>query len=482
MDVKDILIKVRESVWEVPTDYKECMRVPGRIFLDEEALKDLEKGAIDQVANVACLPGIQKFSIGLPDIHFGYGFSIGGVAAFDASNGIISPGGVGFDINCGVRLLKTNLDHEEVKPKIKELIDTLFRNVPSGVGSKGKIRLREGQIDEVLENGAEWAVENGYGWEEDLEHLEENGKMEDANPTKVSEKAKKRGIPQLGSLGSGNHFLEVQKIDKIFDEKVAKAYGLETGKITVLIHTGSRGCGHQICSDYLKIMDKAYKKYNIRIPDRQLACAPVDSEEAIEYFQAMAAAANYAWANRQMIVHWVRESFEQVFNKPAEDMEMEILYDVAHNIAKKETHPIKGLKREVYVHRKGATRAFGPGRKEIPTKYRKIGQPVIIPGTMGTASYVLHGTEIAMKETFGSTAHGAGRKMSRAGAKRTYRGEQVQRNLSKRGIYIRATSMPVIAEEAPGAYKDVDMVVNTSHRTGISRLVAKMIPLGVAKG
>ncbi|BDH79873.1 RNA-splicing ligase RtcB [Methanothermobacter tenebrarum] len=482
MDVKDILIKVRESVWEVPTDYKECMRVPGRIFLDEEALKDLEKGAVDQVANVACLPGIQKFSIGLPDIHFGYGFSIGGVAAFDASNGIISPGGVGFDINCGVRLLKTNLDHEEVKPKIKELIDTLFRNVPSGVGSKGKIRLKEGQIDEVLENGAEWAVENGYGWEEDLEHLEENGKIEDANATKVSEKAKKRGIPQLGSLGSGNHFLEVQRIDKIFDEKVAKAYGLETGKVTVLIHTGSRGCGHQICSDYLKIMDKAYKKYNIKIPDRQLACAPVDSEEAREYFQAMAAAANYAWANRQMIVHWVRESFEQVFKKPAEDMEMEILYDVAHNIAKKETHPIKGLKREVYVHRKGATRAFGPGRKEIPSKYRKIGQPVIIPGTMGTASYVLHGTETAMKETFGSTAHGAGRKMSRAGAKRTYRGEQVQRNLSKRGIYIRATSMPVIAEEAPGAYKDVDMVVNTSHKTGISRLVAKMIPLGVAKG
>ncbi|HHW16774.1 MAG TPA: RtcB family protein [Methanothermobacter sp.] len=482
MDVKDILIKVRESVWEVPTDYKECMRVPGRIFLDEEALKDLEKGAVDQVANVACLPGIQKFSIGLPDIHFGYGFSIGGVAAFDASNGIISPGGVGFDINCGVRLLKTNLDHEEVKPKIKELIDTLFRNVPSGVGSKGKIRLKEGQIDEVLENGAEWAVENGYGWEEDLEHLEENGKIEDANATKVSEKAKKRGIPQVGSLGSGNHFLEVQRIDKIFDEKVAKAYGLETGKVTVLIHTGSRGCGHQICSDYLKIMDKAYKKYNIKIPDRQLACAPVDSEEAREYFQAMAAAANYAWANRQMIVHWVRESFEQVFKKPAEDMEMEILYDVAHNIAKKETHPIKGLKREVYVHRKGATRAFGPGRKEIPSKYRKIGQPVIIPGTMGTASYVLHGTETAMKETFGSTAHGAGRKMSRAGAKRTYRGEQVQRNLSKRGIYIRATSMPVIAEEAPGAYKDVDMVVNTSHKTGISRLVAKMIPLGVAKG
>ncbi|BAW30844.1 MAG TPA: RtcB family protein [Methanothermobacter sp.] len=482
MDVKDILIKVRESVWEVPTDYKKCMRVPGRIFLDEEALKDLEIGAVDQVANVACLPGIQKFSIGLPDIHFGYGFSIGGVAAFDARNGVISPGGVGFDINCGVRLIKTNLDHEEAQPKIKELIDTLFMNVPSGVGSKGKIRLKRGQIDEVLDNGAEWAVENGYGWEKDLERLEENGKMEDANSEKVSEKAKKRGIPQLGSLGSGNHFLEVQKIDKIFDQKAAEVYGLEEGKVTVLIHTGSRGCGHQICSDYLRVMDKAYKKYNIRIPDRQLACAPVDSQEAIEYFQAMSAAANYAWANRQMIVHWVRESFEQVFKTSAEDLEMDIVYDVAHNIAKKETHPIKGLKREVYVHRKGATRAFGPGRKEIPPEYRKIGQPVIIPGTMGTSSYVLHGTETAMEETFGSTAHGAGRKMSRAGAKRTYRGEKVQRNLLGRGIYVRATSMPVIAEEAPGAYKDVDMVVNTSHKTGISRLVAKMIPLGVAKG
>ncbi len=482
MDVKDILIKVRDSVWEVPTDYKKCMRVPGRIYLDEVALKDLERGAVDQVANVACLPGIQKFSIGLPDIHFGYGFSIGGVAAFSARTGVISPGGVGFDINCGVRMLRTNLGYEEVRPKIKELVNTLFRNVPSGVGSKGKIRLGKGQIDEVLENGAEWAVENGYGWDEDLKYLEENGKMEDANSTKVSDKAKKRGVPQLGSLGSGNHFLEVQKVDRIFDKEAAKVFDVTPGKVTVLIHTGSRGCGHQICSDYLRNMDKAYKKYNINIPDRQLACAPVDSEEAIDYFQAMAAAANYAWANRQMIVHWVRESFEQVFQQNAEDMEMDIIYDVAHNIAKRETHPIKGRKTEVYVHRKGATRAFGPGREEIPSEYKKIGQPVIIPGTMGTASYLLHGTETAMKETFGSTAHGAGRKMSRAGAKRVYRGEKVEKNLARRNIYIKATSMAVVAEEAPGAYKDVDVVVNTTHKTDISRLVARMIPLGVAKG
>jgi len=482
MSIHEELVKVRESVWEVPTSYKKGMRVPGRIFLREEALRDLEKGAIDQVANVACLPGIQKFSIGLPDIHFGYGFSIGGVGAFSARTGVISPGGVGFDINCGVRMVRTNLNHEDVRPKIKELINTLFTNVPSGVGSKGKIRLKPGEIDEVLENGAEWAVENGYGWDQDLKYLEENGKMEDASSEKVSEKAKKRGIPQLGSLGSGNHFLEVQMVDEIFDEEAARVYGVNQGNVAVMIHSGSRGCGHQVCSDYLRLMDKAYKRYKINIPDRQLACAPVDSDEALDYFQAMAAAANYAWANRQMIVHWVRESFEAVFGMTAEDMEMEILYDVAHNIAKKEVHTVKGRDTELFVHRKGATRAFGPGRDEIPREYRKIGQPVIIPGTMGTSSYLLHGTDVAMEETFGSTAHGAGRKMSRAGAKKTYRGEEVQRKLESEGIYVRATSMPVVAEEAPGAYKDVDVVVRTAHETGISRLVARMLPLGVAKG
>ncbi|MBM4241753.1 MAG: RtcB family protein [Euryarchaeota archaeon] len=482
MSMEENLLKIRDCVWEIPSDYKKCMRVPGRIYLDDDAIREVEKGAVDQVANVACLPGIQKFSIGLPDIHFGYGFSIGGVAAFSARNGVISPGGVGFDINCGVRLLKTNLTLEEVKPKIKELVNTLFKNVPSGVGSKGKIRLQGGQIDEVLNNGAEWAVENGYGWEEDLGYLEENGKMDTADSSKVSDKAKKRGIPQLGSLGSGNHFLEIQRMDKIFDEEVAKVFGIKEGQITVLIHTGSRGCGHQICSDYLRTMDKAAKRYKINIPDRQLACAPADSEEAQDYFKGMSAAANYAWANRQMIVHWVRESFEQVYGRDAEDMGMNIVYDVAHNIAKREIHNIKGRDMEVFVHRKGATRAFGPGRDEIPKEYRKVGQPVLIPGTMGTGSYILVGTDTAMEETFGSTAHGAGRKMSRAAAKRTYRGEKVKNTLEERGIYIKATSMPIVAEEAPGAYKDVDEVVGTSHKAGISRMVGKMVPLGVAKG
>ncbi len=478
----EILKKVRDCVWEVPGDYKKEMKVPGRIFLDEDSIKTLEKGAVDQVANVACLPGIQKFSVGLPDIHFGYGFSIGGVGAFSSSTGVISPGGVGFDINCGVRLIRTNLTSAEVKPKIKELVDLMFRNVPSGLGSKGKIRLRKGEIDDVLLNGARWAVENGYGWEKDLEYLEENGCMAEADPSMVSDKAKKRGIPQLGSLGSGNHFMEVQQVDEIFDDDAAKSFGLEKDQVTVLIHSGSRGCGHQVCTDYLRSMDKAARRYNINLPDRQLACAPVNSEEAQNYFAAMAAAANYAWTNRQMILHWVRESFEQIFQKDAEDMDMAIVYDVAHNIAKKETHQIKGKNTQLYVHRKGATRAFGPGREEVPADYRNIGQPVLLPGTMGTSSYILHGTDVAMEETFGSTAHGAGRQMSRAGAKRTYRGEEVLKLLKSRGIYLKAHSMPVVAEEAPGAYKDVDQVVQTVHKTGISRMVGRVVPLGVAKG
>lgn len=480
--VMEELKKVRDCVWEIPSDYKKGMRVPGRVYQDDEGINEIERGAIDQVANVATLPGIQKFSIGLPDIHFGYGFSIGGVAAFSARTGVISPGGVGFDINCGVRMVRTNLTEDDVKPRIKELIDTLFKNVPSGVGSKGKVRLKDGEIDEVLNNGAEWAVENGYGWESDLNFLEENGKMDSADSSAVSDKAKKRGVPQLGSLGSGNHFLEIQKMDEIYDEKAAEVFGIEDGQIVIMIHSGSRGCGHQICADYLRTMDKAYKAYNINLPDRQLACAPVDSEEAQNYFKAMSCAANYAWTNRQMILHWVRESFEQVYNKDSEDMGMGVVYDVAHNIAKKEKHNIKGIETEVYVHRKGATRAFGPGRKEIPKEYREIGQPVMIPGTMGTSSYILRGTETAMQETFGSTAHGAGRKLSRAGAKREFTGEEVKRMLEAKGITLKANSMPVVAEEAPGAYKDVDDVVNTCHKAGISLLVGKMIPIGVAKG
>ncbi|MDR0900808.1 MAG: RtcB family protein [Methanobrevibacter sp.] len=481
-NIKDNITEIRPNVWEIPSSYKKEMRVPGRLYLEKEALDSLENGAIKQIANVASLPGIQKFAIGLPDMHFGYGFPIGGVGAFSWRTGVVSPGGVGFDINCGVRMIRTNLTEDDVSPKLKEIANDLFVNVPSGVGSKGKIRLNDNEINNVLNFGAEWAVENEYGWEEDLMFLEENGRMLDADSSKVSDKAKKRGIPQLGSLGSGNHFLEVQKIDEIFNEEAAKTFGLTPGTIAIMVHSGSRGCGHQVCSDYLRIMDKAYKRHKVNIPDRQLACAPVDSDEAQDYFKAMAAAANYAWANRQMMVHWIRETFENIFNRSAEDMDMSVIYDVAHNIAKKEVHNVKGRKTELVVHRKGATRAFGPDRVEVPKKYRSIGQPVLIPGTMGTSSYILHGTEIAMEETFGSTAHGAGRKLSRSGAKKQFTADEIKKDLNNKGIVVKANSDPVLAEEAPGAYKNVDEVVRTSDSTGIAKLVAKVTPLVVTKG
>ena len=470
MSIKDEIKKVRDNVYEIPGSFNKSMRASGRFYIADEYIDDLEEGAIEQIVNVACLPGVQRYSIGLPDIHFGYGFPIGGVAAFTLRNGIVSPGGVGFDINCGVRLIRSNLGIEDIEDKLDELTEKLFENIPSGVGSKGKIRLKEDEINDVLDYGAEWAVKNGYGWDEDLEVLEENGRMLDADSSIVSDKAKKRGIPQLGSLGSGNHFLEVQIVDEIYDEKVAEVYGLRKGMIVVMIHTGSRGCGHQICSDYLRIMDKAYKKYKINISDRQLACAPLDSKEAQDYIQAMAAAANYAWANRQMMTHWVRE------------MEMGIVYDVAHNIAKMETHKVYNREEELLVHRKGATRAFGPGREEVPEKYREVGQPVLIPGTMGTASYVLCGTETAMEETFGSTAHGAGRVLSRSKAKKDFDADEITDDLATKGIKIKATSKHVIEEEAPGAYKDVDSVVRVSDSTGIAKLVAKVRPLSVCKG
>lgn len=384
--------------------------------------------------------------------------------------------------NCGVRLVRTDLTEREVRPKIKQVVDALFKNVPSGVGSRGKIRLYWNQLDEVLVNGAKWAVDNGYGWKEDLERLEEGGRMKGVNPRYVSERAKQRGAPQLGSLGSGNHFLEVQIVDKVFDEKVAEAYGLFEGQVVVMIHTGSRGLGHQVCSDYLKIMERAVRRYNVPWPDRELVSVPFESEEGQRYFSAMKAAANFAWANRQMITHWVRESFEEVFKQKAEDLGMHIVYDVAHNIAKLEEHEINGKKVRVVVHRKGATRAFPPGHEAVPKIYRDVGQPVLIPGSMGTASYILAGTEGAMKEAFGSTCHGAGRVLSRHAATRQYRGDNVQRELLQRGIYIRAASKRVIAEEAPGAYKSVDNVVNVVHQAGIAKLVARMRPMGVAKG
>lgn len=482
MSIKDNITKVRDNVWEISGSYNKRMRASGRFYLDNESFEALEEGAINQIANVACLPGVTKYAIGLPDIHFGYGFPIGGVAAFSDRNGVVSPGGVGFDINCGVRLIRSNLTEEDLNGKLDELVDSLFANIPSGVGSKGKIRLKENEIDDVLNYGAEWAVENGYGWKEDLEYLEENGRIFDADSSKVSDKAKKRGVPQLGSLGSGNHFFEIQKVDEIYDEKAAEVFGLKKGMITIMIHSGSRGCGHQVCSDYLRIMDKAFKNYKIDLPDRQLACAPLDSKEAQNYLKAMYAAANYAWANRQMMTHWIRESFEEVLGKSAKDMDMGIVYDVAHNIAKKEAHQFKGVKTNLLVHRKGATRAFGPGRIEIPKKYREIGQPVLIPGTMGTASYVLHGTDLAMDETFGSTAHGAGRTLSRTQAKKDYSPDDIELELEEKGIKVKATSKNVLAEEAPGAYKNVDTVVKISDSTGIAKLVAKVVPLAVTKG
>ncbi len=482
MTIKDEIKKVRDNVYEIPGTYDKRMRASGRFYIADEYFDDLEEGAIEQIINIACLPGVQRYSIGLPDIHFGYGFPIGGVAAFSMRNGIVSPGGVGFDINCGVRLIKSNLTMADIEEHLDELSEKLFKNIPSGVGSKGKIKLEEGEIDKVLDFGAQWAVENGYGWPEDLEVLEENGRMEDADSSIVSDKAKKRGIPQLGSLGSGNHFLEIQEVEEIFNEEVAEVFGLEKGMIVIMVHSGSRGCGHQVCSDYLRVMDKAYKKYKIQIDDRQLACAPLDSKEAQDYIQAMAAAANYAWANRQMMTHWIRETFEDVLGKSAKDMEMDIVYDVAHNIVKMENHKVYNRQEDLLVHRKGATRAFGPGRDEVPEKYRAVGQPVLIPGTMGTASYVLHGTETAMEETFGSTAHGAGRILSRSKAKKDYDADEITKDLESKGIKIKATSKHVIEEEAPGAYKDVDSVVRVSDSTGIAKLVAKLKPIAVCKG
>ncbi len=481
--MKEKLKKIHDYLWELPRGVKGCMHVSGRVYGTKKIIEEVEPGALEQLANVACLPGIVKYSIAMPDIHYGYGFPIGGVAAFSSENGVISPGGVGYDINCGVRLLRTDLTIDDVKPKIKDLINTIFTNVPSGVGSTGKIRVSISELDEVLSRGVKWAIEKGYGWEEDVEFIEENGSMEDADPSKVSNLAKKRGAPQLGTLGSGNHFLEVQVVEKIYEPEIAKVFGItQEGQITVMVHTGSRGLGHQVCTDYLKVMEKAVRKYGIKLPDRELVCAPVNSKEAEDYYKAMCAAVNYAFTNRQCITHWVRESFEKIFRTSAEDLGMRTIYDVAHNVAKREVHEVDGRKMELYVHRKGATRAFGPGREEIPKAYRKYGQPVIIPGDMGRASFLLVGTQKAMEESFGSTCHGAGRVLSRAKAKRVYRGERIIQELANKGIYVKAASKPVVAEEAPGAYKDVSLVVESTHGAGISIIVAKMRPIGVAKG
>jgi len=465
--------------WEIPVGYVAGMRVPGRIFLSESLGKTLEAGAVQQLANVATLPGILKHSLAMPDIHWGYGFPIGGVAAFSVDDGVISPGGVGFDINCGVRLLTTPLQHKDVSGR-RDLIEGLFCAVPTGVGAKSAQKVSLKSLEGMMAQGAQWAVRAGYGVERDLLRCEEGGFMKGADSRAVSDKAKQRGIPQGGTLGSGNHFLEVQVVREIFNPEAAKAFGLTLGQVCCMIHCGSRGLGHQVCTDHIKTLESATKKYHISIPDRQLACAPITSPEGMAYFSAMAAAANYAWANRQMITHTTRQVLSKMFEIGYD--EMPLVYDVAHNVAKFEEHMVDGTTMKVCVHRKGATRSFGPGAADLPSDLSSVGQPVIIPGSMGTSSYILRGTRTAMERTFGSTCHGAGRIMSRTQAKKMKSGREIVADLLKENIIVRAHSENAIADEAPGVYKSSDEVVNVVHEVGLSRLVARLSPVGVIKG
>ena len=485
---KGPLRQVGECRWEIPASYKKAMRTSGLIYASPEMVKDiLSDQAPEQVANVACLPGVVGLSLAMPDIHWGYGFPIGGVAAFDAEEGIISPGGVGYDINCGMRLLRSDLTLDDVAPCLNDLMDDLAKTVPAGVGSEGPIKLSRSDLADVLVRGAAWAAERGYGWPEDVGRLEERGALAGADATKVSGEAKKRGLRQLGTLGSGNHFVEIQVIEDVYDLVLARAFGLAKGQIVVMVHSGSRGLGHQVCTDYLAVMDLAVQRYGTNLPDRQLACAPVRSDEGRDYFAAMAGAANYAWANRTCLAHWVREAFARQFGRPARALGLDVVYDVAHNIAKFEKHAVAGepgLRRKALlcVHRKGATRAFPAGHPDVVEAYRAAGQPVLVPGNMGTHSYVLVGTEQALAETWGSTCHGAGRRMSRSAAKRQVRGSELRRQLEAQGIQVRSHSDAGLAEEAPLAYKDVDQVVNAAERAGLSRRVVRMRPLGVLKG
>jgi tRNA-splicing ligase RtcB len=478
------LEKIDEYRFRIPADYKPGMRVPGLIYASDAMIDQIMADqAPEQVANVACLPGIVGHSLAMPDIHWGYGFPIGGVAAMRVADGVISPGGVGFDINCGVRIMRTNLSKDDVAPRIDELVEALFYAVPSGLGSKGKIKLSGQEINEVLKKGSRWAVEKGYGRPEDLATTEEGGEMAGADPQRVSARAKERGTPQLGTLGSGNHFLEVAVVDEIYDANAAKVMGIDSiGQVMLYVHCGSRGLGHQVADDYIKEMLRAMPKYGIEVPDRQLAGVPVDSPEGRNYLAAMCGAANYAWANRQCITHWVRQAFGQVMETSEKEAGLELIYDVTHNIAKLEEHEVDGKKVKLCVHRKGATRAFPAGHPDVPAKYAAVGQPILIPGDMGRASYILAGTEGAMLETFGSTCHGAGRMQSRAAAKKSRGGRDVLGELTARGIAVRAGSMAGLAEEAPQAYKDVDEVVAVAHGAGISKKVARTRPIAVVKG
>ena len=470
--------------YEIPQTYKPGMRTSGLIFIDEPMVAQLRQDrAAEQVANVATMPGILGRALAMPDIHWGYGFPIGGVAAFDYDAGVISPGGIGFDINCGVRLLRTDLTESDVRPKIKDLVDACFVNVPSGVGEGGVTKITRGELERVATEGVGWAVEKGYGWPEDIEHIEARGCLPDARFEKVSERAISRGKNQVGSLGAGNHFLEIQKVDRIYDERAAKALGLgPEGQVCVMIHTGSRGFGHQIATDYIDTCLGAVKREGISLPDPQLACAPISSKEGEDYWAAMCAGANFAWNNRQLITHGTRDAFTRIFGRPAESLGIRIVYDVCHNIGKVEEHVVDGARRKAVVHRKGATRAFPPGHAETPAAYRDVGQPVLIPGDMGTCSFVLVGLPTAMDRSFGSSCHGAGRLMSRKAATRLFRANDVVRSLGERGIYIHAASKEGIVEEAPGAYKNVEDVVRVAEGAGLTRIVARVVPMGVVKG
>ncbi len=478
------LRKLDDYRWEIPVTYKPGMKVPGLVYASESMLESIEQDeAIEQVANVAFLPGIVGQSLAMPDIHWGYGFPIGGVAATRVSDGVVSPGGVGYDINCGVRLLRTDLMKSDVTPQLTSLIERLFRNVPSGVGSQGRLSPARRELPRILVEGARWAVKNGFGTNDDLEATEDSGCIEGADPGAVSERALKRGLPQAGSLGSGNHFLEVQAVQDIYDESAATAMGIErVGQILVLIHTGSRGFGHQVCTDYLKTMDRAVARYGISLPDRQLACAPVTSPEGQQYLSAMRCAANYAWCNRQHIAHWVREAFVEVFGGSPDRLGLRQVYDVAHNIAKIETHTVDGKQVELCVHRKGATRAFPSGHPALGVRYRSIGQPALIPGDMGRYSYIALGTSRAMQETFGSTCHGAGRVLSRSAARKVARGSDVAAALGDRNILVRTGDVAALSEEASAAYKDIADVMDVVEGAGICRKVARTEPLGIIKG
>ena len=481
----DSIKKVSDVSWEIPTTFKQGMLVPARIYATKKLLDAMDAGVIEQVTNVACLPGIVRYSYAMADAHWGYGFPIGGVAAFEPESGVISPGGIGFDINCGMRLIRTNLAYSEVKSRVKDLVDLMFRLVPAGVGVKGTLRITESQFDEVMKYGVKWCAENNLAWEDDPSHVEEGGFIKGAEPSKVSRQARSRGISQLGTLGSGNHYLEIQVVDpaRFFDTELSKHFGIVApDQVVVMIHCGSRGFGHQVGSDYLRVFDSAMKRYGISVRDRELACAPFSSKEGRDYYGAMVCAANMAFTNRQVIVQRVREAFSKVFHKDAEALDMHLIYDVCHNVAKVEKHSYDGKSVELLVHRKGATRSFGPGHPDIPAPYRNLGQPVIIGGSMETGSYLLVGTQRAMGETFGSTAHGSGRTMSRTAAKRTVRGAELQRKMLERGIYVKSATMDGLAEEAGMAYKDISEVVETMDSAGISKKVVALRPVGNIKG